>query len=168
MIKMDFTNPINTYKEMMVRLYQNYVYHHKQNNYQTLQYALHKSEETNNSTIDDILIQDSRAALDRIKNTALNRAYRIKINKNINHQLDFNWQTINNDMLRLEQFYPARDSGSERRRSTLLSELFKVYKDRFDEQVNCWKDLQEPMRYFINLFHQYKNLKQDKKLLEER
>lgn len=65
-----------------------------------------------------------------------------------------------------DEFYTARDRGTERRRSMLTSNLFKIYKNMMDEELQCWKDLQEPMSYFIHLFHHYNKLKQDRKMIE--
>lgn len=193
---MDFknTNPFRKiYLEMLAKIYEQYLYHsgkkecqlqtalmYGNNAYLSTQaYPLFSSKpylstlssplSTPNdaSSIDDILSQDSREILDKVKNTALSIAYRIKIHGNINDQLDYNWYTIKNEIVGMEMFYPLKEHGTERRRSNLTSELMKVYKNRLDEDLNCWKDLKDEMRYFIHLFHQYKGLRQDMKMIGE-
>ena len=94
-------------------------------------------------------------------------ASRIRIHDNINRQFDYNWYTVKKEFSNLESFYPARNQGTERRRSMLMSDLLKLYKDKLDEELTCWKDVKDEMKYFIHLFHQYKGLATDKKLMTD-
>jgi len=171
MIKMEFGNKYNPsmeiYRHMLDRLYDQYLYHSGKKDYQVLQKITQQQTGPNEETqsIDDILAQDSSAVLDKVKNTALSIAYRIKIHDEINDQLDYNWFIVKNEMLHTETMYRGRLRGFERRKSALTTELLKVYKDKLDEKLECWKDLKDEMKYFIHLFHQYKALKGDRKLL---
>lgn len=155
---------MDIYKQMLTRVYEQYVYHSGKSENQLLQDSQQQSELT--SSIDDILTQDSNAVLDKVKNTALSIAYRIKIHSDINNQSDYNWFIVKNQLISLDDFYPARDQGSERRRSMLTSDLVKIYNDKLNEKLQCWKDIKDEMKYFIHLFHQYKQFKGDQKLLE--
>jgi hypothetical protein len=155
---MDFNNYSNPfmhiYREMLGKMYEQYLYHAGRKDYQVLkklgQEQFQVSEET--GSIDDILAQDSAAVLDKVKNTAISIAYRIKIHNGINEVFDSNWETIRSDILTLETFYHIKDRNAQRRRGTLMSELFKLYKNKADEEVQCWKDLKDEMKYFIHLF----------------
>ena len=159
-------NPfIDIYKQMLNRVYEQYLYHSGRKEYQVLQNSTQEEKEAT-SSIDDILTQDSNAVLDKVKNTALSIAYRIKIHADINYQSNYNWFIVKNQLVSFDDFYPSRDHGSERRRSMLTSDLIKIYNDRLDEKLQCWKDLKDEMKYFIHLFHQYRQLKSDQKLLE--
>lgn len=149
---------------MLSRLYDHYLYHKKQ--YQPVQSILDKPE-TQPSSIEDIISQDSKETLDKVKQSALSIAYRIKIHDSIDRQFGYSWYATRKEFCELETFYPSKHQGSERRRSTLTSDLLRLYKNRHDEALQCWKDVKEEMRYFIHLFHQYKSFKGDKKLLEE-
>jgi len=155
---------MNIYREMLGKIYQQYLYHSGKMEYQTMHNLTNPKPET--SSIDDVLAGDSREVFDKIKHTALSVAYRVKIHNNISSMLSYNWYTARKEFLAMEQFYPGRDQGSERRRSMLTSDLFKIYKNMMDEELQCWKDLQEPTMYFIHLFHHYKRLDQDKKMIE--
>jgi len=170
MIIMDFTNQNNPfmsiYKDMLNKLYTQYIYHAAKN-YQSFNPAYAVKPEAKASSIDDIVSRDSIAVLDKLKNSSLAIAYRIRINGTINNILDYNWYCIRKDMVNMDIFYPIKSMGTERKKSTLISELFKVYKTMIDEKKDLWKDLNEEMRYFIHLFHSYNQLKQDKKLLTE-
>jgi hypothetical protein len=170
---MDFTNNANPaaqiYKEMLLKLYNHYSYHVKPKSYQAFNYMSLLPSESYRAqldSIDDVLASDSRAVLDKVKNTALGIAYRIKLNQEFNYLLDYQWYTLRKDILWIETSYVARDFGTGRQISTLTSQLFQVYTAKFQEKVECWKDLKEEMKYFINLFHKYKGLSQDKKMLE--
>ena len=156
---------MDIYREMLGKMYQQYLYHSGKKEYQTL-HDVFKPAQSYISSIDDVLAQDSREVFDKIKHTALNVAYRIKIHNDISYILSYNWYTARREFLAMSQLYPVRDHGSERRRSMLTSDLFKIYKNMMDEELQCWKDLQEPMMYFIHLFHHYKRLGQDRKMIE--
>lgn len=160
-------NPfMKIYKEMLDRVYDSYLYHSGKKEYQTL-YSISKPQKSYTSrSIDDILAQDSMKLFDKIKNNALSLAYRIKIHNDISYILGYNWYTARRDILAMYQFYAAKDRGSERRRSMLTSDLFRVYKNMIDEELTLWKDLKELKDEFIELFHQYKTMRQDRKLLE--
>lgn len=150
---------------MLSRVYEQYLYH-SERNYQVLQRA--KPQEIDSaSSIDDILTQDSNAVLDKIKNTALSIAYRVKLHDEIGYQIEYNCLIVRNQLLGLDTLYSYRDRGSERRKSMLTSDLIKIYNERSAEKLQCWKDLKDEMRYFVHLFHQYKQFKGDKKLLEQ-
>lgn len=168
---MDFGNKYNPsmeiYRQMLDRVYDQYLYHTGKKNYAAPQMLYQQATEAKEGTasIDEILAQDSNAVLDKVKNTALSIAYRIKIHDEINKQLDYNWFIVKNEMFHTETMYQGKLRGFERRKSALTTELLKVYQNRMDEKLECWRDLKDEMKYFIHLFHQYKALKGDRKLL---
>lgn len=169
MIKMDFgnTNPcLHIYREFINKVYDQYLYHTGKKEYQTLHALFYKPEKSYESSIDDILAQDSRKVFDKLKNTALSIADRIKIHNDINYVLEYNCYAVKRDLMSMYQFYPVRDRGSERRRSFLRSDLFRIYKTMFDEKLSLWEHLKDLKTEFIDLFHEYKSMKQDKKILE--
>ncbi|MEW6533987.1 MAG: hypothetical protein AB1454_00025 [Candidatus Auribacterota bacterium] len=169
---MNFTNQknpfINIYREMLGRVYEQYLYHSGRKEYKVLQQLyLSQMPAKETSSIDDILTQDSTAVLDKVKNTALSIAYRIKLHTDFESQLDINWYIIRNELVAMDTLYTYRFRGSDRRRSALTTELVKLYKDRLDGKLECWRDLKDEMRYFIHLFHQYKQFKGEQRLLEQ-
>ncbi len=120
------------------------------------------------SSIDSILSSDSEAVFDKAMNTVSTIFSRLMIHSYINQRLDYNSLKINNEILDLESSYSYRLRGSERRRSALTSEILGIERHRLDERVKCWQDLMQPMSYLVNTFHQYKELQQDRKLLEDK
>jgi hypothetical protein len=114
------------------------------------------------------LNQESDALGDKIKNSALTIADRLQINTKFNYIMNNNWLYIRNKLLELgvDEKYNANINQSDRRVSALESQLVSIEKDILQEKVKCWQDLVKPSIYFIDLFHKYQGLKQDKKLIE--
>ncbi len=54
----------------------------------------------------------------------------------------------------------------EWRLSSLEGSLASIEKDILQEKIKAWQDLILPMYHFIDQFHKYQELKQDKKVLE--
>ena len=119
-------------------------------------------------SIDSFLNQESDALGDKIKNSALTIADRLQINTQFNYIMNNNWLYIRNKMLELgvDEKYNTNINHSDRRVSALESQLVSIEKDILQEKVKCWQDLVKPSMYFIDLFHKYQGLKQDKKLIE--
>lgn len=167
---MKFTNEspaMRIYREMMEKTYAQYIYHAGNRKYQALAVLTYQPSQPG-SSLDEIMGQDSREILDKIKTTSLCIAYRIKIHYSIDSQFESGWSSLKNELVGMDTFYRVRFQGSERRRSTLISELAKVYKGKMEEELQCWKDLVEPMRYFVHLFHQYVRQRQEKKMIGEK
>ncbi len=118
-------------------------------------------------SIDSILSQESDALGDKIKNSVMTIADRLQINTEFNYIMNNNWLYIRNKMLELgvDDKYNTNVNHSDRR-SALESQLVSIEKDILQEKVKCWQDLVKPSMYFIDLFHKYQGLKQDKKLIE--
>lgn len=128
---------------------------------------LKPSSNQNDSSIDDILAVSSEALFDKVMNTALAIISRLKIHRYINYRLDYQSLYITNKVLELSGFYNSRDSNIEQLKNAFTSEILKLEQQKLQEKVTCWRDLLEPMRYFLNLFFQHKELQNDRKLLEE-
>lgn len=123
---------------------------------------------TDTSSIDSLIDLDSKALLDRVINTACSIVYRLKIYKDITSQLDYSSLKAKNELLDLESsFYRGRNMNIERRKSMIFKELMQLNKQRSDQKVETWKDLSQPVSYFVNLFHENKEIQQDQKMLKE-
>ena len=117
------------------------------------------------SSIDDILRQDSDAVLDKLNLTSSIITSRMRLHDYVTYSLDYQWLQARNKVHELEGFFPGINKVVQRTKDGLTKEMLALDKDKLDEKVQCWKDLITPMTYFVELFHQYQQLKQDKKLL---
>jgi hypothetical protein len=138
----------------------NYSYHNTANNNQ--------NNEKSDFSIDSFLNQESDALGDKLKNSAFTIADRLQINTEFNYVMNNNWLYIKNKMLELgvDDKYNLNINNSDRRVSALESQLVSIEKDILQEKQKCWSDLVKPSMYFIDLFHKYQSLKQDKKLIK--
>ena len=127
-------------------------------------YVLNKKE-TDESSIDNLLGNESEALKDKILNTAFAISDRLKIHEYFNYKMTYNWLHVKNKVL--DQYYLeiGKYSGSERRLSSLENSLIDIDKHMLDEKEKCWQDLVKPMEYFTSLFGKYQELKQDKRLI---
>ena len=125
------------------------------------------SESPKSSSIDNILEGDTEKLLDKIMNSARSIFSRLTIHQYTNNKMDSQLLTVSNKLLELERLFFPGTGSFEQMENALTSEIHAVERQKLMEQLSCWKDLQEPMRYFIHLFHEHKALLQDKKLLEE-
>jgi len=133
-------------------------------------YALPKNEHpqyaATEPSIEAILEQDAHALLDKVVTTAFSIVYRIQIYNDVKSTWEYNWLKTRNELLELESsFYRGSNMNIERKKSSLDKELMNIDRLRLEEKVNCWKDLSEPVNSFVSLFHQTKELKQDKSFL---
>ena len=147
------------YRQMFDRAYFNSSYHMRKN--YAVPQVTPKEEE---SGIEQIINQDSEQVLDKLKTSALSIAYRIKINKDINATLFDGWKDLRSEILYSEDFMPQ--DRQSRLRSTLSSQLGTVYQQLIDEKRQCWKDIKDEMKEFIEFFHNYQNAKQEKSLMQ--
>ena len=118
-------------------------------------------------SIDSFLNQESDALGDKLKNSAFTIADRLHINTEFNYVMNKNWFYVRNKMLELgvDDKYNL-SVNSDRRVSALESQLVSIEKDILQEKQKCWSDLVKPSMYFLDLFHKYQSLKEDKKLIE--
>lgn len=155
-----------TEKEDFGRDYNRYLIVTGQKNYAP-QPETRVPSETGSSSIENILEQDTHALLDKVVTTAFSIVYRLKIYKDITSELTYNWLKTKNELLELQStFYPGVNMNIERRKSMLNKELNAIDKQRLEQKVECWKDLSQPVNYFVDFFHQTQELKQDRKLLK--
>jgi len=118
-------------------------------------------------SIDSLLDQDSHTLLDKVVNTACSIVYRLRIYRDVNAELDYSWLRTKNELLELQSsFYRGANMNVERRKSMLTKELLQLDKQKLEQKVECWKDLNEPVSYLVNSFHQNQELKQDRKMLK--
>lgn len=123
--------------------------------------------ESKASSIESILDQDAHALLDKVVSAAFSIVYRLKIYRDISSQLDYNWFKTKNELLELESsFYRGQNMNVERRKSMLSKELLQLDRQKLEQKVECWKDLSQPINYFVDFWHQTQELKQDRKFLE--
>jgi len=139
--------------------------------YQTHKPEKYISQETKTSddegfSLDEILLQDSTALLDKVINTACSINYRLKIYHDINKSLDEQWNQVRAEVGDISGFYPGTNMNIERKRSMLTKELLGIEKHKMDHKVQCWKDLTYPTSYFVDLFHKHQSQKSDEKILK--
>ena len=127
-----------------------------------------QNNEKSDFSIDAFLNQESDALGDKLKNSAFTIADRLHINTEFNYVMNNNWLYVRNKMLALgvDDKYNTNINNSDRRISALESSLMSIEESILQEKQKCWSDLVKPSMYFIDLFHKYQGLKQDKKLIE--
>lgn len=165
---MNFNNksPFNKiYLELLSKTYEQYLDYKRKKDFPALHILNKKETDQSSINIDSVLDNESVALSDKIKNTGLTIADRLKINEYFDYKMNYNWLHVRNKILRHFYFEIGKYGGSERRLSTLESQLIDIDKNILDEKVKCWQDLVKPMEYFTSLFHKYQELKNDKKLL---
>lgn len=116
-------------------------------------------------SIESILEQDAHALLDKVVTTAFSIVYRIQIYNDVNRTIDYNKLKTGSQLRRLYDWIPGGNMNISRQQSMLVKELHSLDKQKLEEKVSAWKDMSQPINYFVELFHQSKELKQDKKLL---
>lgn len=169
----------NIYKELLRKTYLQYIYNSPQsisynapyspidNNYRDL-YLNNETKESDEFSIDSILSQESEALGDKMMNSAFAVYDRLKIHTYFNERMMYNWLCTKNQILELDRplDYLTNYKSQERRISSLESSLVSLEKDILQEKIKCWQDLLIPTYQFLDLWHKYQGLKQDKKLLE--
>ncbi len=130
--------------------------------------ALYLSNHINvqEDSIDNILNNESKAIADKMMTSAHAIADRIKIHDSINDRMMYNWLYTRNRILEQENTQIRRYAKTDRMASMLTGQLITIDKIMAEEKVKCWQDLQRPMGYFVDLYHKYKELKNDRKLLQ--
>jgi len=118
-------------------------------------------------SLDEILLQDSTALLDKVINTACSINYRLKLYHDINKSLDDQWNKLRAEVGDMSSFYPGTNMNIERKKSMITKELLGIEKQRLEHKVMCWKDLIEPTNYFVDLFHKHISQKSDQKIMRE-
>lgn len=162
--------PEAIYKDLLSKTYDYYIYNRFKNYHAPFVISEHHNiskRPDEESSIDSLLSQDSHQVMDKLMNTSFVIGSRLGIHSYINYTLDNNWLKLRNYILETESYVPFSNMNIERRKSMLTKELLGLDKQKLEEKVKLWNDLIKPMSYFITLFHQYKQLKQDRKLLEE-
>jgi hypothetical protein len=186
---MEFSNkgqkPFNhIYKELLRKTYLQYIYNPSQStsynapyspiidnnnkdNYRDL-YLNNETKESGGFSIDSILSQESDALGDKMMNSAFAVYDRLKIHTYFNERMMYNWLETKNQILELDWSgdHPTNYKSQERRISSLEGSLISIEKDIMQEKVKCWQDLLMPTYQFLDLWHKYQGLKEDKKLLE--
>jgi hypothetical protein len=183
---MEFSNkgqkPFNhIYKELLRKTYLQYIYNPPQStsyntpyspinnngNYRDL-YLNNEPKESGEFSIDSILSQESEALGDKMMNSAFAVYDRLKIHTYFNERMMYNWLETKNQILELDWsgHHATNYKSQERRISSLEGSLVSIEKDILQEKVKCWQDLLIPTYQFLDLWHKYQGLKEDKKLLE--
>jgi hypothetical protein len=127
-----------------------------------------QNNEKSDFSIDTILSQESEALGDKMMNSAFAVYDRLKIHTYFNERMMYNWLNIKNQILSLDWSgdYPSNYKSQERRISSLEGSLVSIEKDILQEKIKCWQDLLIPTYQFLDLWHKYEGIKEDKKLLE--
>ncbi|MCK5707450.1 MAG: hypothetical protein KAI43_07330 [Candidatus Aureabacteria bacterium] len=155
------------YKDLLSKTYDYYIYNRSKSYHAPFILSEHQKKPSDEGSIDSLLSQDSQEVMDKLMNTSFVIGSRLSIHSYINYTIDNNWLELKNDFLSLESYVPFSNMNIERRRSMLTKELLGLNKQKLEEKVRCWEQLVQPINYFLTLFHQYQQLKQDKKLLGE-
>jgi len=160
----DNKNPFShVLKELYSKTNEHYLDYKRKKDFPAL-YVLNRKE-ADESSIDNLLGTESEALKDKILNTAFAISDRLKIHEYFNYKMTYNWLNIKNKVHKHYYFDIGKYRGSERRMSMLEGQLIDIDKNMLDEKVKCWQDLVDPMQNLLTLFHQYQELKNDKKLL---
>jgi len=158
---MNFNNSDSTYYSNSL-ISNKYFYLQRAKEYSQPPYSPRQAKDT---SIDDILLQDSTALLDKLVNTAFTITYRLKLYREINYSLDRQWNEIRAEVSDLSVFYPGSNMNAERRKSMLTKKLLGIEKMKLEHKVQCWKDLVYPTNYFTGLFHKHLEQKADQSIL---
>jgi hypothetical protein len=169
------------YKELLRKTYLQYIYNppksisynvsyspiNDNDNYKNM-YLNNEPKESGEFSIDSILSQESEALGDKMMNSAFAVYDRLKIHTYFNERMMYNWLETKNQILGLDWSgdHATNYKSQERRISSLEGSLISIEKDILQEKVKCWQDLLIPTYQFLDLWHKYQGLKQDKKLLE--
>lgn len=116
-------------------------------------------------SIEEILEQDSGKLLDKVVNTALSVAYRLKLYRASSYALESKWNELSGQIGELSGFRTGYNMNIERRKSMLEKEKNSLEMRMLENRHETWKDLNEPITYFINEWHKRQELKQDRKIL---
>lgn len=166
---MDFTNRAHHFRDIHTgvfgKLYSLYLHDRGRMSYLQPQSIIEYSPLAELGSIDSILSSEADMLRDKLLNTSSAIISRLGINDYINYWLDYRSMQVYTQALDLEQSLTASYWGSSRQRSTLTSELGAIEKQKHDEMVRCWESLVEPMAYFVNLFHQYRGLNTDRRMI---
>ena len=162
---MDFSNYSNS-RNYSNPAFDKYLYHNRQKLYSPPSYSTPPSEPDNSFSLDEILLGDSNKLLDQVVNTALNISYRLKIYRDTNIALDEKWNELSAEIGGLSSFQLGYNMNIERRKGMLEKERNSIEKQKLEQKVNTWSDLNEPVRYFVQNFHKHLETKQDQKLIK--
>ena len=143
-----------------------YLYHNRQKLYSPPSYSNETPASDNSFSLDEILLQDSSRLLDQVVNTALNISYRLKIYRDTNTALDEKWNELSAEIGGLGSFQLGYNMNIERRKGMLEKERNSLEKQKLEQKVLTWGDLNEPIRYFVQDFHKHLETKQDQKLIK--
>jgi len=147
-------------------VFDKYLYHQQQKLYSPPSYPNETPASDNSFSLDEILLGDSNRLLDQVVNTALNISYRLKIYRDTNIALDEKWNELSEEIGGLSSFQLGYNMNIERRKGMLEKERNSIEKQRLEQKVNTWGDLNEPVRYFVQTFHKHLETKQDQKLIK--
>jgi len=116
-------------------------------------------------SIEDILEQDSGKLLDKVVSTALSLSYRLRLYRESGYALQNIWNETSEQIGGLSSFMLGYNMNIERRKSMLEKERNGLEMRMLENKHETWKDLNEPISYFIEQWHKRQELKQDKKIL---
>jgi len=119
-------------------------------------------------SIENLLNSESEALFDKTKTIAKAIFSRLDIHSYISYLLDYNSLKIRNEILEFERLFPSKYCPSIKSKDSLTTQLINIDQQKLVEKVKCWQDILKPVSEFISLYHQYKEIKQDKKLLDEK
>lgn len=154
---MDFSNykPVRYYSSQ----FQHYVYN------QTKHSNTPQQNNDSGFSIEDILEQDSGKLLDKVVNTALSVSYRLRLYRESGYALQNKWNELSEQIGGLSSFMLGYNMNIERRKSMLEKERNGLEMRMLENKHEAWKDLNEPISYFVEQWHKRQELKQDKKIL---
>ncbi|RLF29178.1 MAG: hypothetical protein DRN14_02715 [Thermoplasmata archaeon] len=162
---MDFNNyRTDSYSNLA---FDRYIYHNGQNIYNPKPQAPGQSQATDDSfSLEEILEQDSNKLLDKVVTTALCISYRLKLYRSTSYQLEQKWNEFSEQIGGLSSFMLGYNQNIERRKSMLEKERTTIEKMMLENKHQTWKDLNEPISYFVDEWHKRQELKQDRKILD--
>jgi len=169
---MEFNNNYSGSRNYDNPIFDSYLYHNREKLYTSPTPSTYSNNDaepssSNNSfSLDEILLQDSTRLLDQVVNTALNISYRIKIYRDSNVALENKWNELSSEIGGLNSFSLGYNMNIERRRSMLEKERNSIEKQRLENKLQTWNDLNEPVRYMVQNFHKHLESKQDHKLIQ--
>ena len=118
------------------------------------------TQENKAPSLEDMLEMDNHRLLDKVVTTALSISYRLKLYREGAYMLTNQWNELSK---RIGQ-YPSNNTYEKR---TLYKERDALEQSILDQKMQTWKDLNEPVSYFVELFHKREESLADKKILGE-
>ena len=121
---------------------------------------------TEPSSLDDLLGQESKALLDRAVGVACGIVYRLQLYRKSAYVLEQKWNELSRDIGELSGFKTGYNMNVERKRSMLLKERNSIELAMLENKHETWKDLNEPTYRFTETFHKAAEAKNTDNILK--